>query len=214
MNRKRVYSFTLVLAGVALIAGATTFPGSGTGAIPDGPGTPTTCGSDGAPLDVTFNVTGEPASTPTQIGVEMDVTHTWVGDLTVMLIAPDGTTMAPMFGRTKATSDTACASSSDLAGTYGFYDLTPNSTNWWDEATANSTLTPNNYRATEVGGTGQTDPPPFVNIDAAFAGVSDPNGTWTLRVTDGGAGDTGSVTAATLYLGQNVPVELMNFSIE
>ena len=213
MSKKRVYSFTLVLAGVALIAGATTFPGSGTGAIPDrgasGCGPPA-----GPPLDITFNVAGEPASTPTQIGVEMDVTHSWVGDVTVMLIAPDGTTMAPMFGRTKATTDTSCGDSSDLAGTYGFYDLTPNPTNWWDEATANTILTPGNYRATEVGGAGQIDPAPFVDIDAAFAGVADPNGTWTLRVTDSGGGDTGTVNSATLFLGQNVPVELMNFSIE
>ncbi len=32
----------------------------------------------------------------------------------------------------------------------------------------------------------------------AFAGVADPTGTWTLRLEDGCAGDTGSISAATL----------------
>jgi hypothetical protein len=37
-------------------------------------------------------------------------------------------------------------------------------------------------------------------MNAAFAGVPDANGTWTLRFVDFGGGDTGTVTAASLIL--------------
>src|SRR5690606_27493018 len=84
-----------------------TFPGTGVGAIPDGgPG----CGVNGAPLDVTFNVTG--LTGPVE-SVELDFTisHTWMGDVTATLIAPDGTTSLVIFGRTGTTSATGCGDS-------------------------------------------------------------------------------------------------------
>ncbi|MEO8574514.1 MAG: VCBS repeat-containing protein, partial [Pyrinomonadaceae bacterium] len=49
-------------------------------------------------------------------------------------------------------------------------------------------------------GAGATNPQPPTNLTAAFSGVPTSNGTWTLRVTDGGGGDTGAVSAATLTL--------------
>jgi len=214
MRGKVVSLFSLAVAGFVVVAGASTFPGVGAGPIPDGG---PACGPVGADLDIAFTVAGEPAGAPVDVGVELMVTHSWVGDVTVTLIAPDGVTSSPIFGRTGATTDTGCGDSSDLGANYGFFDATGNATNWWDEATAQAgagILTAANYLATEVGGAGQVNPPPFVVIDDAFAGVADPNGTWTLRVTDSGGGDTGDVGGATLFLGQPVPVELITFSIE
>ena len=62
------------------------------------------------------------------------------------------------------------------------------------------------YRTTGAGGAGQTDPAPVTNMTAAFAGVANPTGTWTLRMEDGCAGDTGSISAATLTVEGGVVV--------
>ena len=42
------------------------------------------------------------------------------------------------------------------------------------------------------------EPGQMTNMTAAFSTVSDPTGTWTLRLEDGCAGDSGSISAATL----------------
>jgi hypothetical protein len=42
-------------------------------------------------------------------------------------------------------------------------------------------------------------------MNAAFAGVPDPNGTWTLRLTDGCQADTGAISAASLTLVGGTP---------
>jgi len=39
---------------------------------------------------------------------------------------------------------------------------------------------------------------PTTSINSVFSSVTNPNGIWTLRFLDGGEGDTGSVTGATL----------------
>jgi hypothetical protein len=71
-------------SGKVLNLGAgTSFPGTGTGAIPD---------DDLAnPLVISFEVTGI-GGAPAGVSVDMDVTHTWVGDIDATLAAPDGTT--------------------------------------------------------------------------------------------------------------------------
>lgn len=185
-------------------APAATFAGSGFGAIPDGPGTPTLCGSDGTPRNVTFNVTGL-SGAPTNVEVSMTFgspVHTFVGDITAVLIAPNGASQT-LFGYTGSTVSSGCGDASDLAGPYTFSDNAPSppSGGWWQAATTAGTTTAiasGTYRTTARGGAGATNPQPPTNLTAAFAGVSDPNGTWTLRLTDGGGGDTGGITAATL----------------
>lgn len=183
-----------------------TFPGSNLGAVPDGPGTPTLCGADGTPRNVTFNVTGltGPVST-----VSVDMTfgapvHTFVGDLTAVLIAPNGASHT-LFGYTGSTVSAGCGDSSDLAGPYTFTDTAaaPPSGGWWQSATASGAavaLATGSYRTTARGGVGATNPQPPTTMNTSFAGVANANGTWTLRLTDGGGGDTGSISAANLTL--------------
>jgi hypothetical protein len=77
----------------------------------------------------------------------------------------------------------------------------PPSGGWWQEAAARldaETLTAGTYRTTGSGGAGAVNPMPPTSMNAAFVGVADPNGTWTLRLTDACAGDPGSITAASL----------------
>lgn len=186
------------------VAPTATFPGAGVGSIPDGPGTPTLCGVDGTPLNITFNVTGI-SGAPASVGVDFTpgTLHTFIGDLTAVLIAPNGTS-ATIFGYTGSTTATGCGSGNNLsAGIYAFNDAA--STNWWSTATTNVNIPVGSYRTSNRGGAGATNPMPNTNLTAAFAGIPTSNGTWTLRFTDGGGGDTGSITAANLTLTASIP---------
>jgi len=183
---------------------SSSFAGTGTGAIPDdGPSEPNCHITVGTPLNVTFNVTGLTGSL-SNVAVSFTGTHTFVGDITSTLIAPNGASHI-LFSRTGATTSTSIGDGSDLGGTYGFSDTftSPPSGGWWQAAAAvDQTLpvAPGNYRTTQAGGAGTSSPAPATNMNPDFSTVSNPNGTWTLRFTDGCAGDSGSVTAATLTL--------------
>jgi subtilisin-like proprotein convertase family protein len=196
-NNKIEANTTFVSANTAPAA---TFTGTGTGNIPDLPSGTTCQTAQGAPLNITFNVTGITGSV-SNVALSMTATHSWVGDLTTTLIAPNGASHV-LFARTGATTSGSSGDSDNLAGTYSFADAntTPPSGGWWQETTAVSThnMTAGAYRTTAPGGAGATDPAPATNMNAAFSGVANANGTWTLRVTDGCNIDTGSVSAATL----------------
>lgn len=191
----------------------TSFPGSGVGSIPDlGSGCQPT---QGTPLNVTFSVTG---ITGAPSAVSVDVTfgspnHSWAGDVTSTLIAPNGASHT-IFSRVLATTSTAAGDNSDLGGLYSFSNtaVAPPSGGFWQAATAQASATSpiatGLYRTTGPGGAGATNPMPATDINAAFAGVANPNGTWTLRFTDGCAADTGAVTAANLTItGATVPAD-------
>ncbi len=186
------------------------------GAIPDGP---TGCLDANPPSsrDVTFTVSG---ITGNVSKVELNnltfgpQRHTWVADVKAILIAPNGASHT-LFGRTGATTSTACGLSGDLVGPYGFADTNaaPPSGGWWQAATA-ATVATGAYRTTALGGAGATNPAPATNMTPAFTGVANANGTWTLRLTDHGGGDTGSVSAATLLVeGAAAPTNQANMDI-
>ena len=177
----------------------TTFPANaGTlGAIPDRG--VAGCGAPSGPArDVTFTVSGMSGS-PTNVEVSMSVTHTWVGDVGATLIAPNGTQHV-IFSQTEVTTATGCGDSSDLLGPYLFTDAATGE-NWWDAAfnTGAAAIPAGSYKTTQAGPF-SPPPAPDTNMNAAFAGVPDANGTWILRFVDFGGGDTGSVTAASLTL--------------
>jgi subtilisin-like proprotein convertase family protein len=171
---------------------AQTFAGTGTGAIPDGPA-PGVCGAN---LDVTFAVTGV-SSSLTSVSVDFTLTHTWVSDLTIQLIAPDGTTHLIM-------SNVGNADGSDLNGTYTFIDSAGGGI--WAAASSvgqTTAIPPTSYRTQQAGPSGNLNPgPPFTSLNASFAGLSvaNINGTWTLRFNDCAEDDTGIVSAANLTL--------------
>lgn len=176
------------------------FPGTGTGSIPDGgPG----CGAKSAtPRDITFNVSGLTGPVG-DVDVAIDLTHSWVGDVDVELIAPNGDRHT-LFARTGLTTATGCGDSSDLGAGYIFDDNA--SLDWWSEAAirgGTGILSPGEYRTTTSGGTGagglQTE------IYPAFSGLPPllANGAWTLRVHDWAGGDTGAVAAASLGINED-----------
>jgi subtilisin-like proprotein convertase family protein len=179
------------------------------GAIPDSPAGGTICGdATGGTRNVTFAVSGLSGAVQA-VQVQMSVTHTWVGDIQATLIAPNGATHL-LYSQTGATTPDGCGDNSNLVGPYVFRDGVASS--WWaaaaaaDAATAlPSTVYNTSTAGGEVGGGAAT------SIDAAFAGVANANGTWTLQFRDLGEGDTGSVGAAEITIttgsGQRAPVD-------
>ncbi len=161
------------------------------GAIPDSLGE---CGTDGAPHFVVVPVSGVVGGV-TGVSVSMALTHTWMGELTATLIAPDGTQHV-IFGRTRATTPTDWGSSFDLNGsTYTFNDAAGG--NWWMAATQDP-VPGGAYRTSAIGGfPGATGPATAMN--PVFAN-REPNGTWRVRFTDSCRLDVGTVSALSLAL--------------
>lgn len=216
-TRLRRWTFALAVTVIATLwvsqprAATGTFsanPGS-LGAIPDSPAGGNICGeATGGTRDVTFTVSG--LSGPVlAVQVQMSLNHTWVGDVQATLIAPSATSHV-IYSQTGSTTATGCGDNSNLAGPYVFRDGV--SSGWWAAAAAagDTTALPSTvYHTSTAGGVvgGGAD----TSIDAAFAGVANANGTWTLRFRDLGEGDTGSVGAAEITLttgaGPRAPID-------
>lgn len=132
-----------------------------------------------APIQLQFNVAGLPSKRITEAWVRMDLVHSYVGDLRMTLTAPNGVT-ATVLDPGGCNGD-----SSNVSGTYLFWD---------DSASPTLNAAAGGYTD------GQTVPSsafpgykPSENLTNAFAGLTNPNGTWTLSVWDRAAVDTGTV---------------------
>lgn len=168
------------------------------GAIADAPATGCADTNYGTPRDVTFNVSGVSGNV-TNVSVSMNLVHTWVGDLQATLKAPGGSPSFVLFDSTGSTTAGGCGFSSDLVAANALNFSDSASTNWWTAASTNNVVA-GNYRTTPNGGAGVTNPPTPTTMNAAFSSLTaaQANGTWTLTMRDGGGGDTGSITAASL----------------
>lgn len=122
------------------------------------------------------------------------LTHTWIGDLTATLIAPDLTSHNLFFRVGRVT--TGAGDSSDLGGDYTFSDVALG--DLWAVATlpANGTsfvIPGGSYRTTTA------DSAAFTTMDTVFTGKNT-NGTWTLNMSDRAAADTGGITGWSLSM--------------
>lgn len=210
-GRKLTWLFALAIACFAsTISFGATFTGTGTGAIPDGvTGTPPAYGT---PQVITFAVTGM-SGTLTDVTVNLTLTHSWVGDLDMVLAGPGGSPTAQVIGHVGVTTAGSFGDSSNYSGAYIFSDVGAG-THFWTVATNvacgdTCNVATGTYRATAKGQTGQTNPSPVVNLTAAFAAIPTANGNWTLTIRDGANLDTGSTSAASLSLtaGPAAPVQ-------
>jgi subtilisin-like proprotein convertase family protein len=151
------------------------------GAIPDAVGT-----TPGV-LERTFNVpSGALQGLLSAVRVTTtSLTHTWCGDLTIELVAPDGTvvSIATRIGF-PAASD---GDSSNFGATYVFDDAFTG--NVWNAASgvgANGVVPAGNYFPSSAGSGARVNVVPLL-VGRQLAG------TWTLRVRDSVAADTGSI---------------------
>src|SRR5690606_38538279 len=93
--------------------GGTSFESTADVSIPD----------NGAAVTSPVTVTGQTGNAPANLRVEVDIVHTWSGDLVVDLVAPDGTAY-PLRSRTGGSADniqetyTVNASSETANGTW------------------------------------------------------------------------------------------------
>lgn len=177
-----------------MAGGPVSFPGTNFGSIPD---------NNPSGRAVTFVASGlsEPVAAVT---VSMDLTHTFVGDLTAVLTSPAGVARMVVFGRTGTSLLTSFGDSTNLGGQYLFSDAAPG--NLWTEAAAigtNEILPSGAYFASSSGAPARSNAGGCrTSLDGVFGGLSagQANGTWTLTLVDGAGGDLGSIDAATLSI--------------
>lgn len=183
-------------------APSASFPGTGVGALPDGlSGTPPQFGT---PLVVSFNVTGATGAI-SSMSANFTMTHSWAGDIDVILRAPGGSPSMVLVSRIGVTTAGSFGSSSDYSGTYNFDDTAAGANIW--TAAAATPIPASTYRTTAPGQTGQTNPAPVTSLMTTFGGMTAAqiNGTWTMTFRDAAAADTGSVSAANLTLNFAAP---------
>jgi len=210
MNRSALIILLALAASVASLSGelrAQTFSVSADpdslGAIPDGAGTGP--GNYGPSLDVRFEVVGTQGYVGS-IGVEFSANHSFVGDLRVRLVAPDGTEHL-LFEQTGVSTNIGEGYTSNLvdSAVYSFSDAA--SVHWWT-ATDFPTDVDIPSTTTRTNKPGGIDVPPglpdFTSMNEAFLGTP-MDGTWILRFDDGFAAETGNVTAASLLFEFDTP---------
>lgn len=120
------------------------------------------------------------------------LTHTWVGDITATLIAPDSTAHSLVFRIGRIT--TGFGDSSNFGGDYTFNDAATGDI--WAEATLGTSayvLRSGSYRTTGA------DSAAFTSMDSVFTGKST-LGTWTLNMADLAGGDLGTLTGWSLSM--------------
>ena len=159
-------------------------------------------------------IVGTATGTITDLDVDLEITHTWNGDLIVELTSPQGTTVRLIDrpGVPDPPSGAGCADDG--------YDINLN-----DEGTDGSVEDfcdtgnpgPGDVAIGDFTVDGSTNQPTITNNLADFDG-EDPTGTWTLFVSDNAGGDTGQVDVwgmqiqgATLGLDENT-LEGFSFS--
>ncbi len=142
---------------------------------------PGTIIDDGAPstVDIPLDVSGLTGGTITDVDVTLDISHSWVNDVSATLTSPEGTTVQLFFNPPCINADISVELD--------------------DEATATSTdlLFTCNASSPTVEGTFQ----PFTAL--SFFDGEDPNGTWMLSVSDIGFGEGGSVDNVGLVITQS-----------
>ncbi len=189
MKKLTVLIMLFLLSTVNAQISAQTFsgvvPDPGTFNIPDN--------SPTAGLTIDYNVSGLVGQV-NAIELDLDLTHSWVGDLNVLLISPTGDEHVIMW-RTGSATGTGSGDSSDLGGVYNFTDSV-SAENFWETAVnlVGGTIPEGDYRTSGVGDATPTQ------IVESFTYSDDPNGLWQVVITDNAGGDTGSVTASNLFL--------------
>ncbi|MEZ6095343.1 MAG: PEP-CTERM sorting domain-containing protein [Pirellulaceae bacterium] len=138
-------------------------------------------------------------------GISLDVagiTHTFIGDLSFELIAPDGTTR--MFVVGQLTGGGLFGDSSDWGGDYSFAD---GGASLWTAAAgaaAGDPIPVGTYAASQDDGTGNEQ----INSFASTFGGMSTAGTWTVEFFDSFVpGDTGGMTSWTLNFQSNAVPE-------
>lgn len=188
-----------MLLGAPASAATFIFPGDiGAGAIPDAP--------NPSSLVIPFAASGlsKPVYT---VSVDLQLNHTYAGDVSVVLASPDGRARMVVFSRLGGTRSATFGSPANLAGTYRFSD---DAGDIWSAAAVGGdvVVAPGNYSALSAGAPQRSDNGGCpTSLTGVFGGLTpaEANGTWTLTVSDKASGDTGTVLSASLRIDDDIP---------
>ncbi|HLP30198.1 MAG TPA: proprotein convertase P-domain-containing protein, partial [Geothrix sp.] len=168
---------------VQALGTATTVSSTTVTAIPDAtqPGGPGTAVTPGAAVEIPFTVAGVTGNVG-EVTMAVYLSHTWVGDLDITLVAPDASTVTLAHAINGGNAGSAGGSALGTScGTYAtFSDL---------GTVSIQTQTSGNLPLTGIY-------IPYQALDR-FNGKS-PNGTWKLRIQDFGPVDTGTFNCGVL----------------
>ncbi|MCB0638309.1 MAG: proprotein convertase P-domain-containing protein, partial [Lewinella sp.] len=175
---------------------------------------------------LTANISGIPAeATILDIEVSLDIQHTWVGDLTILLEAPDGSTV-PLLSGPGASTSTGCGDSSDLGSESADFNPTSFSTITFSTfgATDAESMGAASGGASEIcaiescdffpnadglslAGTANFTGTQVNDLASLFAQQDGLNGTWTIYVHDGGGGDVGTLDDFSICITHDIIVQ-------
>jgi len=159
------------------------------------------CGSNvvsPTPVSSTINVPLTATITdPTTLTINLDLVHTWIGDVVVELETPAGTTCGLIKRLGSTALDTSCGDASTFtAGNV----LSFNSANATPISVVPATIPAGSYAPS--GGLAATPATVTLCNLATFLNGVAINGDWKLNLSDYGAGDTGSLnTWSIVYTG-------------
>lgn len=146
------------------------------------------------------------AGTVQSVVLDIGLTHTWIGDLTVKLQSPTGTTIGLMSrpGLAEAADDGTgcCGDSSDINVAVTFQDGGTT-----DAETMGSTITGTQFVCTDDG-LCDYFPNPGASPGGGFATFigEEALGNWQVCVGDSAAGDTGEISSVNLVVAALAPV--------
>jgi subtilisin-like proprotein convertase family protein len=193
----------VVLLGLTAAAQANVYGPQAGGPIPDA----SIDFTGGTPLVSTLNIAGAGTIVSVNSITLTGLSHTWVGDLLVVLQAPNGDNIQ-VFGRLGCTANATVGNGSDLAGNYIFQ----NTGTAFGGAAGTGLVPAGTYARRSVPAT-LTIPPPDNDDFTVFNGDS-ANGNWTLTINDWATLDTGSLTSWSLDItvsgGSPCPANIVN----
>ncbi len=200
--------YLLILLCCSQILTAKVFQGAipGNGEIPDGQ---ILCGNlvdAGDPLEITFDVSNVVGAAVYNVELELEINHTSVGDLVVVLSSPDETGHS-IFGAIPSGEEDSCGDSSNLEGVYRFTDDDSGGVdgmNFFEHAQAlgdNQAIPTGRHRTLSL--------PIFNDPEETYMSdtfeSTEATGTWKLTIYDLSLNDIGSVTDARLFINAGHP---------
>lgn len=178
--------------------------------IPDGVGTSCGSGATAGSVTTTINVpiTGT-ITDPTKVTINLDLTHTWLGDVVAQLGTPSGTSCA-LIKRMGATSDISCGDSSDFAAG-NILSFNAANTTTINVATPGATQSiPGGSYAPTGGTSSYPNTIPLCSLSTFLNGIA-VNGNWTMTLYDNGEEDTGALNAWELVFTTGFNLDTQDF---
>ncbi|MES2748735.1 MAG: proprotein convertase P-domain-containing protein [Bacteroidota bacterium] len=148
---------------------------------------------------ITVPITGT-ITDPTSLTINLDLTHTWIGDLVVDVETPANTkcVLLKRMGATGATPDTDCGDNSNFAAG-NVLSFKSSNTTLIDFAAGTTAynIPTGNYAPTGLAPTAYPNTYTLCDLTTFFNGVAI-MGDWKLNVRDSGGGDTGNINSWSL----------------